>query len=118
MKKMVLICYNESIDEEVMDILDEHRIKKYTKWKNVKGAGAGSGKHLGNAVFPGENNVLMMSMSAERAESIINYVKELRKEFRAEGVKAFSWTIDEIEYDDYETGINNNEIAENGFKQP
>jgi hypothetical protein len=97
---MVIISYNESIDEEVMDILDEHKIKKYTKWKNVKGSGQGGGKHLGTSVWPGENNVLMMSMSPERAANVIECVKQLRQQFRNEGIKAFSWAIDEIDYID------------------
>jgi hypothetical protein len=99
MRKMVMISYNESIDEEVMDILDSQFIKRYTKWKNVKGSGVGGNKHLGTPIFPGENNVIMMEMSEERANNVIIKVKELRKKFRQEGIKAFSWTTDEIDYE-------------------
>jgi hypothetical protein len=95
MMKMVMIAYNEAIDEEVMGALDSCALKNYTKVKGVFGRGATSGTHLGDDVWPGRNNILYVACRQEEAGKLFSCVKELRKKLGKEGVKAFSWDIEE-----------------------
>ncbi len=44
--KMVMIAYNEAIDEKVMDMLNSNIQAEYTKWTKVSGWGQQSESHI------------------------------------------------------------------------
>lgn len=93
--KMVMICYNEAIDEEVMEILEGCVMKNYTKIPGIFGKGISSGTHLGNDIWPGKNNLLYVACDDAQANKMLGCVRELRKTLAAEGIKAFSWDLEE-----------------------
>lgn len=96
MFKMVMIAYNEAIDQEVMEVLKGCTMKNYTKINGAFGSGLSSGTHLGNDIWPGRNNILYVSCDDKEAKQIISCVKELRKALGKEGVKAFVLPIEEV----------------------
>ncbi len=96
MLKMVLIAYNEAIDLEVMEALEQSGLKNYTKVMGVFGRGENSGTHLGNDIWPGRNNLLYVAAQEKEAKQLILAIKELRKTLGKEGVKAFILPIEEI----------------------
>lgn len=85
---MVYLIYDRAIDEEVLDLLQELEIKYYTKWKDVLGVGRND-PHLGDAVWPGLNNVLMIVIDDEKKSAILNNVKALQRRFPSVGLRAF-----------------------------
>jgi nitrogen regulatory protein PII len=93
--KLVLIAYNEALDDEVMNLLSNEGVETYTKWNKVLGKGEGSGPHLGTHVWPKHNNVLVVGVQDEVAKKIMKNIREFREEFRKEGVKAFMLPIDD-----------------------
>ncbi|MCM8827413.1 MAG: hypothetical protein NC904_07870 [Candidatus Omnitrophica bacterium] len=94
--KMVMIAYNEAIDEEVMEILHSCTLKNYTKIKGIFGRGDASGAHLGNDIWPGRNNLLFISIEDKDSKDLILGIKELRKKLGKEGIKAFLWNLEEV----------------------
>lgn len=94
MLKMVMVVYNEAIDMEVLEILNNCEVKNYTKVIGVYGKGNTSGTHLGNDIWPGRNNILYVSCDETDAKKIISGARELRKTLGAEGVKAFMLPIE------------------------
>lgn len=94
--KMVLISYNEAIDDEVMDTLEGCALKNYTKITKVFGKGSTSGTHLGNDIWPGLNNLIYAACNDGDAKQLIACIKKLREKLGAEGVKAFVMPIDEV----------------------
>ena len=96
MNKMVMIVYNEAMDMEIMEILENCASKNYTKIKGVFGKGTTSGTHLGTDIWPGRNNILYVACKEEEAGQLIACVKELRKKLGEEGVKAFVLPLEEI----------------------
>jgi len=94
--QFVMIAYNEALDEEVTELLEENGAAGYTKWTKVYGKGQGSGPHLGTHVWPKANNVIVTAVPDEDAARILQQVQELRARVRAEGLKAFSWGINEV----------------------
>ncbi len=88
--KLILIAYNEAIDEEVMELLEDNSAECcYTKWTKVLGKGKTSGPHLLSHVWPKANNVLAVCVEDDQAQRILEGVKRLRKTLGHEGVKAF-----------------------------
>ncbi len=95
MMKMVMIAYNEAIDDEVMELLESCSLNNYTKIKGVFGKGTTSGTHLGNDVWPGRNNILYAACLEAEAEQLLACIKELRKTLGKEGAKAFVWNLED-----------------------
>jgi len=93
---MVMITYNEAVDEEVMAVLNSCAMKNYTKLTRAFGKGIASGTHLGDDIWPGLNNILYIACPEKEAAQILTCIKELRKTIGHEGVKAFSWKLEEI----------------------
>jgi nitrogen regulatory protein PII len=93
--KMVMVAYNEAIDAEVMEILQNCNLKNYSKVMGVYGSGETSGIHLGNDIWPGRNNILYICCENSQAQKVVSGVKELRKKLGKEGVKAFVLNVED-----------------------
>lgn len=93
--KMVMITYNEAIDDEVMEVLAGCALKNYTKITRVFGKGASSGTHLGSDIWPGLNNILYVSCKDEDAKQLVACVKSIRARLGREGIKAFVMPVEE-----------------------
>jgi hypothetical protein len=87
--KMVLISYNQALDDRVMEVLDECRLENYTKWTGALGKGSTSGPHLATHVWPKANNVLALAMDDGSVEPLLEQVRKLRADLGHEGIKAF-----------------------------
>jgi hypothetical protein len=96
MHKIVMIAYNEAIDAEVMEVLENCGVKNYTKATGVFGRGSTSGTHLGNDIWPGRNNILYVACEEKPSQQILSCVRELRKKLGSEGIKAFLLPVEEL----------------------
>ncbi|MCM8779963.1 MAG: hypothetical protein NC914_02305 [Candidatus Omnitrophica bacterium] len=94
--KMVMITYNEAVDMEVMEVLENCAMKNYTKVLGVYGKGTTSGIHQGNDVWPSLNNILYVACDDAQAKQMLTRIRELRKKLGREGVKAFVMPLEEI----------------------
>ncbi len=96
MHKMLLVVYNEAIEPEVMELLDEAGIRNYTQFIGVYGRGESSGMHMGNDIWPGRNNMLIAVCGPDEARKALAQVSGLRKKLGKEGVKAFLVPVEEM----------------------
>lgn len=94
-----MISYNEAVDMEVMEMLENCGLTNYTKIGGTFGRGASSGTHLGTDIWPGLNNLLYAACPDDSAQKVLAAVRELRKSLGKEGVKAFAWPLEEITAD-------------------
>lgn len=94
--KMVMIAYNEALDEEVMEVLGDCAMQNYTKVTGVFGRGNSSGTHLDNDIWPGRNNILYVACEDKSARQLLSCVRALRGRLGKEGIKAFVMPIEEI----------------------
>jgi nitrogen regulatory protein PII len=97
--KMVWIICNESISEEVMEILDNDGVSGYTVWQNVLGKNNRNGsKHWGTDVFPGKNWALMIFCPDENVSRLEERFVEFEKNpyVRKAGLKVIVTEAEEI----------------------
>lgn len=94
--KMIMLTYNEAIDDEIMETLSSLAIKSYTKMVKAYGSGLASGTHLGNDIWPGINNILYVACNDDEAARLIGRIRELRETLGKEGVKAFMLPVEEV----------------------
>jgi len=92
--KLLLIAYNEALDEEVEELLHATSVEGFTKWTKTYGRGRSSGPHLGTHVWPKANNALVVVTEDDKAEKLLDGVRELRGRLSHEGVKAFMLPVE------------------------
>ena len=96
MMKMVMVTYNEAIDAEVMEVLENCGVKNYSKIMATFGRGNTSGTHLGNDIWPGRNNTLYIACPDTQTQKMLFCVRELKKKLGKEGIKAFVLPLEEV----------------------
>ncbi|MFA5115268.1 MAG: PG0541 family transporter-associated protein [Candidatus Omnitrophota bacterium] len=94
--KMIMVVYNEAVDDEIMEALESSSLENYTKIKSIYGRGKTSGAHLGNDIWPGRNNMIFVSCQDKESAVFVSAIGKLRKTLGKEGVKAFVMPLDEI----------------------
>jgi hypothetical protein len=76
---MIMIVYNEALDDEVMAALQGCTMKNYTKVMGVFGKGTASGTHMGDDIWPGRNNILYVACEEKDALQLISCVGAWRR---------------------------------------
>jgi hypothetical protein len=97
MMDMVMIVYNQAIDEEVAELLEAVGIEQYTKWQRVLGKGEDSNPCLDTPVWPGANMVLGLVIKEKRKlQRLTKGLKKLNAEVGNKGLFAFRWPVERI----------------------
>ena len=94
--KLVLIAYNEAVDDEVMEQLKTTGIEGYTKWTEILGKGQASGPHLLSHVWPKGNHALVTVVTDDVAGELMKGIRGLRESAGKEGVKAFVLNVEDM----------------------
>jgi nitrogen regulatory protein PII len=95
--KMVIIAYNEALDEEVLEALETCcDLVEFTKWTQVMGQGRHSEPHLISHVWPKANNVLMTCVDDAKGHKIMERIREMRKTMARQGIKAFLLPVEDV----------------------
>jgi len=95
--KAVFITYNQSITEEVQQILEKLAIRGYSKWTGITGCGSSKGEqHDGTHTWPELNNAHITIVSDDKVSSLLQKLKELNEEVEEQGLRAFVWNIEDM----------------------
>ena len=95
--KAILITYNQAYSEERAAILNEHGVKGYTEWNEIKGHGSETGDpHLGTHAWPTLNNAMITVVPDEAVEGILQTLHERDLKAPDLGLRAFVWSIEKI----------------------
>ncbi len=95
--KAVFIVYNQALTERVAYILDQLRIKGFTQWPWVNGAGTESGEpRMGSHTWPEMNSAIMTIVEEEMVPLILKYVEKLDNVNKENGIRAFVWDITQM----------------------
>lgn len=95
--KMVMLVFNISIQEEVMEILAAQGAACFTQWPRVVGKGATTGPKMDNDIWPGANSSVITVLPEPQANKLFDAIQELRDEIGShEGVKAFILNVEKM----------------------
>jgi len=93
--KAVMIVFNQSISDEVYDILERQKIRGFTRWLDVHGRGSETGEpHLGTHIWPSVNGVLLKVVDDGKVGPLLDEVKQINRLAEEEGIRAFVWTVE------------------------
>ncbi|MBN1333233.1 MAG: hypothetical protein JW971_05685 [Synergistales bacterium] len=97
--KMLWITCNESVSEEIIEILDRDGVSGYSVIQDVLNKDNKRGRsHWDNAVFPGKNWSFMIFCRDENACTIVDKLREFstRPYVQKAGIKIFMNDAEEI----------------------
>jgi len=93
--KAVLITYNQSLTEEVQEILDNLSIRGYTQFTDIKGKGSVKGEpHEGTHTWPELNNVHITIVEDSKVSKLLEELNNLNKGVEEQGLRAFVWNVE------------------------
>lgn len=92
--KAVFMACNQSMYDEVINIMDEMGVRGFTGWEELIGRGTNDGEpHLGNHAWPAMNSALISVMEDDKAEKFLARLKQLDEENHQQGLRAFAWDL-------------------------
>lgn len=90
--KAIMIIFNQALSEEVLALLDEKKIRGFTKFNNLQGRGTDKGEpKMGTHTWPALNNSVLCFTAADKTEELLTSLKELNSSGLDQGLKAFTW---------------------------
>ena len=78
MKLLWILC-NESISEEVKEVLEAVPVSGYTVWQGILGTSLDGGTRWGDAVWPGRNWAFMVVDGEEKTRRLLASLGEMKK---------------------------------------
>ena len=95
--KAILITYNQAYYDDIAKVLNDHGVKGYTEWDEIKGHGSESGvPHLGTHAWPTLNNAVISVVEDDRVDGILETLHEQDLKAPELGLRAFVWNIEKI----------------------
>lgn len=92
MKLMMALVPSECM-QEVQELVERHEIHAYTEIPSVLGAGR-AGKKLGTRAFPGTTGMILLVVESEKAEAVVEAIREFADCSCEKGVRMFSIPAD------------------------
>ena len=92
---MLIIVYNDIVDESLITTLKDAGVTGYTKWKEALGEGPGTEPKLGSHIWPGKNNVVAAVVEDDRLAIITKLLRELRNQHPKGGIKTFILQVED-----------------------
>ncbi|MDD4098331.1 MAG: hypothetical protein PHC30_06145 [Lentisphaeria bacterium] len=95
--KMIMIVFNISIQEEVLEAVQGLGVTCYTRWPRVLGKGKTTGPKLDDNIWPGANSAMITVVTEDEAARLMAAIQKLRDEIGThEGVKAFQIPVEKM----------------------
>ncbi len=95
--KAIFVTYNQAYYEDIVKVLNDHGVKGYTEWNEIKGHGSETGEpHLGTHAWPTLNNAIISMVDDDRVDAILESLREKDLKTPDLGLRAFVWQIDKM----------------------
>jgi nitrogen regulatory protein PII len=93
--KMLVVVYNDAVDELIISAFKKAGVDGYTKWKEALGEGTETEPKLGTHCWPGKNNVLAVVVDDQAALKVIDIIRQLKSDHPQGGIKTFVLQVEE-----------------------
>lgn len=94
--KGIMIIFNQALSEEIVELFDELEVRGFTKFNDLQGRGSIDGEpKMGTHTWPALNNAIFSVAPENKAKELIARLNEINAGAREQGLKAFSWNVEE-----------------------
>ena len=95
--KAVMILLNQAHYNQIVKDLSKLNIRGFSSWKEVLGRGSETGEpRYGSHAWPTINNAILTMVEDDRVKLLMDYLRELDREYQNLGLKAYVWNIEEV----------------------
>ncbi len=93
--KAMFIAYNQAYNEEIVELLEKHRQRGFTRWTDIQGKGGFNGiPHMGSHAWPEQNHAILTVTEDEKVQPLLADLKSRDESAPDLGLRAFVWNID------------------------
>ncbi len=91
-----MIIYNQALTEKIEYVLKMLKIKGFTKWNDVMGAGTNTGEpRMGTHTWPEMNSSVLTIVPDEMVDDLLDKVNKIDSINYEVGIRAFVWNIEQ-----------------------
>lgn len=92
----MMALYDSELKNEVFTLLEFAQIKNYTQFTNLHGSSQ-QGKKEGSVAWPGANEILLLIVSENQREKLIEIVNQYKTEREQKPpLLVFDWKLNEV----------------------
>ncbi len=93
--KAIFISYNQALNDRVMEVLDRHYARGFSKWELTHGRGSIDGEpHYGSHAWPSMNSSILTIVDENKASRIMDSLRDLDRQ-TTQGIRAFVWNVED-----------------------
>ena len=93
--KAVFIAYNQAYNEEIVELLEKHRQRGFTRWTDIQGRGGFNGTpHMGSHAWPEQNHAVLTFIDDDKVRPLLDDLKIKDEASPDLGLRAFVWTVE------------------------
>ncbi|MBW3623491.1 MAG: hypothetical protein KY468_08785 [Armatimonadetes bacterium] len=94
--RLLIVVYDQGVDETLMERLGAMGVTHWTKTFNAHGEGD-SGRKLGDAIWPGMNNLLYLQLEDDRVAEVAAAIRDLQESYRLQpGITIWSLPVEAL----------------------
>lgn len=92
--KAVFISFNQAYNDDVVEMLERHSQRGFTRWNDILGRGSEDGEpHYGSHAWPVMNIAVLAMVDDDKVSGILDEIKEMDEKSKELGIRAFVWDI-------------------------
>ena len=92
--KAIFIAFNQAYNDEIVNLLERHGQRGFTRWNDILGRGGVDGEpHYGSHAWPVQNMAILTIVEDELVEPVMEDLQETDKNAPDLGLRAFVWDV-------------------------
>ena len=92
--KAVFIAFNQAYNDEIVELLERHGQRGFTRWNDILGRGSVDGEpHYGSHAWPVQNMAVLTMVEDGLVPTLLEELETTDKASPDLGLRAFVWDI-------------------------
>ena len=92
--KAIFIAFNQAYNDEIVELLERHGQRGFTRWNDILGRGGVDGEpHYGSHAWPVQNMAILTIVEDEMVAPVMADLQDTDKNAPDLGLRAFVWDV-------------------------
>lgn len=92
--KAIFIAFNQAYNDEIVELLERHGQRGFTRWNDILGRGGVDGEpHYGNHAWPVQNMAILTVVEDDLVAPVMDDLQDTDKNAPDLGLRAFVWDV-------------------------
>lgn len=92
--KAIFIAFNQAYNDEIVELLERHGQRGFTRWNDILGRGGVDGEpHYGNHAWPVQNMAILTVVEDDLVDPVMADLQDTDKNAPDLGLRAFVWDV-------------------------